>query len=107
MLQTGVGTSLSEVTKHSWSTCWASSRRAGRNYQTGQAQVRPLVQERRLFRRDWVQRYPRPPRHFLIESVFSRSAYGQTLSFRAIAEKTRLPLHEAEHLVMKGLRYVW
>jgi 26S proteasome regulatory subunit N9 len=42
----------------------------------------------------------------LIESVFRRGAYDRTLSFQTIAEETRLPLHEVEHLVMKGLRYV-
>ena len=41
----------------------------------------------------------------LIESVFRRNAYDRTLSFQTIAEETRLPLHEVEHLVMKGLRY--
>ena len=42
----------------------------------------------------------------LIESVFRRNAYDRTLSFQTIAEETRLPLHEVEHLVMKGLRCV-
>ena len=42
----------------------------------------------------------------LIESVFKRGAYDRTLSFQTIAEETRLPLHEVEHLVMKGLRCV-
>ncbi|KAI0092358.1 hypothetical protein BDY19DRAFT_884882 [Irpex rosettiformis] len=39
----------------------------------------------------------------LIESVFKRSAYNRTMSFQTIAEETRLPLHEVEHLVMKAL----
>ncbi len=41
----------------------------------------------------------------LIESVFKRSAYDRTMSFQTIAEETRLPLDEVEHLVMKALRY--
>ena len=40
----------------------------------------------------------------LIESVFKRGAYERTLSFHTIAEETRLPAEEVEHLVMKGLR---
>ncbi|PSR71632.1 hypothetical protein PHLCEN_2v12485 [Hermanssonia centrifuga] len=39
----------------------------------------------------------------LIESVFKRSAYDRTMSFQTIAEETRLPLDEVEHLVMKAL----
>ncbi|KAI0078421.1 hypothetical protein K474DRAFT_1594086 [Panus rudis PR-1116 ss-1] len=39
----------------------------------------------------------------LIESVFKRNAYDRTLSFQTIAEETRLPLDEVEHLVMKAL----
>ncbi len=42
----------------------------------------------------------------LIESVFKRGAYDRTMSFQTIAEETRLPLDEGEHLVMKALRYV-
>ncbi len=42
----------------------------------------------------------------LIESVFRRGAYDRTLSFQTIAEETRLPKDEVEHLVMKGLRCV-
>ncbi|THH15863.1 hypothetical protein EW146_g4681 [Bondarzewia mesenterica] len=40
----------------------------------------------------------------LIESVFKRSAYDRTMSFQTIAEETRLPLNDVEHLVMKALR---
>jgi 26S proteasome regulatory subunit N9 len=40
----------------------------------------------------------------LIESVFKRSADDRTMSFQTIAEETRLPLNEVEHLVMKALR---
>ncbi|CCM02283.1 uncharacterized protein FIBRA_04370 [Fibroporia radiculosa] len=39
----------------------------------------------------------------LIESVFKRNAYDRTMSFQTIAEETRLPLEEVEHLVMKAL----
>ncbi|KAJ7074388.1 hypothetical protein C8F01DRAFT_1100341 [Mycena amicta] len=39
----------------------------------------------------------------LIESVFKRAANDRTMSFQTIAEETRLPLDEVEHLVMKGL----
>ncbi|KAI1790845.1 hypothetical protein LXA43DRAFT_1014287 [Ganoderma leucocontextum] len=39
----------------------------------------------------------------LIESVFKRGAYDRTMSFQTIAEETRLPFDEVEHLVMKAL----
>jgi len=39
----------------------------------------------------------------LIESVFKRGANDRTMSFQTIAEETRLPLDEVEHLVMKAL----
>ncbi|KAI0920324.1 hypothetical protein AcW1_002095 [Taiwanofungus camphoratus] len=39
----------------------------------------------------------------LIESVFKRGAYDRTMSFQTIAEETRLPVDEVEHLVMKAL----
>ncbi|KAI5993264.1 hypothetical protein EDD15DRAFT_2267270 [Pisolithus albus] len=39
----------------------------------------------------------------LIESVFKRNANDRTLSFQSIAEETRLPLDEVEHLIMKAL----
>lgn len=39
----------------------------------------------------------------LIESVFKRGAYDRTMSFQTIAEETRLPLDEVEHLIMKAL----
>lgn len=42
----------------------------------------------------------------LIESVFKRDAYDRTMSFQTIAEETRLPLDEVEHLIMKALRCV-
>lgn len=41
----------------------------------------------------------------LIEAVFKRSADKRTMSFQTIAEETRLPQDEVEHLVMKALRY--
>jgi 26S proteasome regulatory subunit N9 len=43
----------------------------------------------------------------LIDSVFRRNANNRTLSFQTIAEETRLPLNEVEHLVMKALRFVF
>ncbi|TDL26940.1 hypothetical protein BD410DRAFT_783040 [Rickenella mellea] len=39
----------------------------------------------------------------LIESVFKRNADSRTMRFQTIAEETRLPLDEVEHLVMKAL----
>jgi 26S proteasome regulatory subunit N9 len=42
----------------------------------------------------------------LIESVFKRNADNRTIEFQTIAEETRLPLDEVEHLVMKALRSV-
>lgn len=42
----------------------------------------------------------------LIESVFKRNANDRTMSFQTIAEETRLPVDEVEHLVMKALRSV-
>ena len=42
----------------------------------------------------------------LIESVFKRSANDRIMSFQTIAEETRLPIDEVEHLVMKALRFV-
>lgn len=42
----------------------------------------------------------------LIESVSKRSADNRMMSFQVIAEETRLPIDEVEHLVMKALRWV-
>jgi len=39
----------------------------------------------------------------LIEAVFKRSASNRTMTFQTIAEETRLPRDEVEHLVMKAL----
>ncbi|KAJ3508853.1 hypothetical protein NLJ89_g5527 [Agrocybe chaxingu] len=39
----------------------------------------------------------------LIEAVFKRNANNRTMSFQTIAEETRLPVNEVEHLVMKAL----
>ncbi|KIM37823.1 hypothetical protein M413DRAFT_448324 [Hebeloma cylindrosporum] len=39
----------------------------------------------------------------LIESVFKRHANNRTMSFETIADETRLPVNEVEHLVMKAL----
>jgi len=41
----------------------------------------------------------------LIESVFKRHANNRTMSFATIADETRLPVNEVEHLVMKALRW--
>lgn len=40
----------------------------------------------------------------LIESIFRRNADNRTMTFQTIAEETRLPPDEVEHLVMKALR---
>lgn len=42
----------------------------------------------------------------LIESVFKRPANNRTMTFQTVAEETRLPVDEVEHLVMKALRWV-
>lgn len=39
----------------------------------------------------------------LIECVFKRDASNRTMTFQTIAEETRLPVNEVEHLVMKAL----
>ena len=39
----------------------------------------------------------------LIESVFKRPPHDRVLSFSVIAQETRLPAYEVEHLVMKAL----
>ncbi|KAF5329471.1 hypothetical protein D9619_009297 [Psilocybe cf. subviscida] len=39
----------------------------------------------------------------LIEAVFRRHSNMRTMSFQTIAEETRLPVNEVEHLVMKAL----
>ncbi|TFK32949.1 hypothetical protein BDQ12DRAFT_616188 [Crucibulum laeve] len=39
----------------------------------------------------------------LIESVFKRPTGDRTMTFQSIAEETRLPIDEVEHLVMKAL----
>jgi 26S proteasome regulatory subunit N9 len=39
----------------------------------------------------------------LIESVFKRHANNRIMSFATIADETRLPVNEVEHLVMKAL----
>ena len=42
----------------------------------------------------------------LIQTAFSRSRDGSSrlMTFQSIAEATRLPVHEVEHLIMKALR---
>jgi len=42
----------------------------------------------------------------LIESVFKRPVNDRTMTFQTVAEETRLPIDEVEHLVMKALRLV-
>jgi len=42
----------------------------------------------------------------LIESVFRRPVNDRTMTFQTVAEETRLPVDEVEHLVMKALRFV-
>ena len=64
------------------------------------ANVQPILQENYPFLRQKICLMA------LIESVFKRGAYDRTMSFHTIAEETRLPLDEVEHLVMKALRYV-
>ncbi len=61
--------------------------------------VQPILQENYPFLRQKICLMA------LIESVFKRGAYDRTMSFQTIAEETRLPLDEVEHLVMKALRY--
>ena len=42
----------------------------------------------------------------LIQTAFARPRDGSSrlMTFHSIAEATRLPIHEVEHLVMKALR---
>jgi 26S proteasome regulatory subunit N9 len=61
---------------------------------------KPILQENYAFLRQKICLMA------LIESVFKRNADDRTMSFQNIAEETRLPLDEVEHLVMKALRYV-
>lgn len=44
----------------------------------------------------------------LIQTAFARPRDGSSrlMTFQSIAEATRLPVHEVEHLVMKALRWV-
>lgn len=44
----------------------------------------------------------------LIETAFERPRDGSSrlMTFQSIAEATRLPVHEVEHLLMKALRLV-
>lgn len=60
---------------------------------------KPILQENHAFLRQKICLMA------LIESVFKRDADNRTMSFQNIAEETRLPLDEVEHLVMKALRY--
>jgi len=60
--------------------------------------MQPILQENYAFLRQKICLMA------LIESVFKRSADNRTMSFQVIAEETRLPIDEVEHLVMKALR---
>ena len=60
--------------------------------------VQPILQENYPFLRQKICLMA------LIESVFKRGAYDRTLSFQTIAEETRLPIDDVEHLLMKALR---
>ena len=40
----------------------------------------------------------------LIEAVFKRPRDERSMSFQTIAQETKLPIPEVEHLVMKALR---
>lgn len=62
--------------------------------------IQPILQENYPFLRQKICLMA------LIESVFKRNAYDRTMSFQTIAEETRLPLDEVEHLIMKALRCV-
>lgn len=62
---------------------------------------KPILQENHAFLRQKICLMA------LIESVFKRDADNRTMSFQNIAEETRLPLDEVEHLVMKALRYCY
>lgn len=62
--------------------------------------VQPILQENYAFLRQKICLMA------LIESVFNRNADSRTMSFQTIAEETRLPIDEVEHLVMKALRCV-
>jgi 26S proteasome regulatory subunit N9 len=60
--------------------------------------IQPILQENYNFLRQKICLMA------LIESVFKRSGDDRTMTFQTIAEETRLPLDEVEHLVMKALR---
>lgn len=61
--------------------------------------VQPILQENYPFLRQKICLMA------LIESVFKRNAYDRTMTFQTIAEETRLPIDEVEHLLMKALRW--
>ena len=42
----------------------------------------------------------------LMEAVFKRATNKRTMTFQEIAEETKLPSDEVEHLLMKALRFV-
>jgi len=57
----------------------------------------PLLQENYSFLRQKICLMA------LIEAVFKRNAHNRTMTFQTIAEETKLPKDEVEHLVMKAL----
>jgi hypothetical protein len=65
-----------------------------------QCYMQPILQENYAFLRQKICLMA------LIESVFKRNADNRTMSFQVIAEETRLPVDEVEHLVMKALRWI-
>jgi len=60
----------------------------------------PIFQENYMFLRQKICLMA------LIESVFRRPVNDRTMTFQTVAEETRLPVDEVEHLVMKALRFV-
>ncbi|KAL9710712.1 26S proteasome regulatory subunit [Leucoagaricus gongylophorus] len=57
----------------------------------------PIFQENYMFLRQKICLMA------LIESVFRRPVNDRTMTFQTVAEETRLPVDEVEHLVMKAL----
>jgi 26S proteasome regulatory subunit N9 len=65
---------------------------------TDLGRIQPILQENYAFLQQKICLMA------LIESVFKRNSDNRTMSFQTIAEETRLPVDEVEHLVMKALR---
>lgn len=60
--------------------------------------VQPILQENHPFLRQKICLMA------LMEAVFKRATNKRTMAFQEIAEETKLPLDEVEHLLMKALR---